>query len=202
MRVKAVKAAWIWLIIPAINIPLGIGIFVVVRAQIHSIREAAATRQEELIARAEQLERERAEAEARANANDDQPDASPPDRPNTWRPPSQNPGNPNDPNSDDDPPPPDDEPDELVLTATCNGISCDSLSAPLEYVIVRVSSDTELLTPVGWTLLDEHTVRYQFLPPEPYAELKPLAVTIESRDGRHQKVVFRLDLWFAPASSE
>jgi hypothetical protein len=201
MRVKAAKVAWIWLIIPAINIPLGIGIFMIVRAQIHSIREAAAVRQDELIARAEQLERERAEAEARANAERDSSQPDEPNTPTTWRPPSGNSNTPNSQNPDEEPPS-DTEPDELILTATCNGISCDGLSVPVESVTVRVSSDTELVAPVGWTLLDENTIRRRFSPPDDESEIKPLEVIIRSSDGRSKQVVFRLDLWFGSPPSE
>jgi len=186
---KITKASWIWLIIPVINIPLGIGVYMVVKSQMQSIQESAAAKQAELIARAEQAERERAEAEARSNQDnppDNQSPNSPPPRP------------PSIPSQPDTPPPTDsdsDAPGDFVLTVSCNAQSCDGLAQLTEDVWVSVAANTELEVPNGWTREDARTIRRRFR----YVadiEYAPVEVEIKSQDGRAQKLLLPIDIWF------
>ncbi|MCL2371289.1 hypothetical protein FWC63_00905 [Candidatus Saccharibacteria bacterium] len=203
MKTKTGKAAWIWLIIPAINIPLGIGIVMVVRGQVHSIREAATARQEELIARNEQLERERAEAEARAEREyeadreaNEQPPVRPPSQPGNNTPPgSQSPG------SDDEEDPSDEVGQgDFVLLATCNQDQNCSILTGLESsdtVHVSLSSDDiQLDVPPGWTRRDRYTIEHVFRHPRE-GDPAPLTIEISSIDGRYTTTVtFPVDQWF------
>jgi hypothetical protein len=187
------------LVIPVINIPLGIGIYMVVKSQIASINAAAASKQAELTARAEQLEREKAEAEARAKVAEEEARAEEESEAPVIRPPA-NPGGSN--NKTEEPKETPATPGgELVLTATCNGGGCDNL-APLtkstDRVTVVVTADAELEVPNYWERLDENTIRRRFSPPAQAdaGTVKPLEVEIKSLDGRAKKLTFSIDLWF------
>ena len=188
--VRVSKAAWIWLIIPVINIPLGIGIFIFAKSQMASMSAAAERKQAELVARTEQLEREKAEAEARANEQDEPEEHEETPKPRPPRPPAS-PGK-------------EDEESEaptlsaLNLTITCNNVSCEGLEKQTGAVTVHISSDAELSVPVDWTNAGSNTIRRRFSPPvrSDNQPILPLEVEIKSVDGRSKKVTFPIDLWF------
>lgn len=190
--VRVSKAAWIWLIIPVINIPLGVGVFFFVKSQMASMSAAAERKQAEIVALTEQLEREKAEAEARADEqeNDEEDEDETPKTP-VKRPVATQ----NEREEDEEVKPP--ALPELTLTISCNNTSCDDLENQT-VVIVQISSDVELIAPVYWTNIGENTIRSSFRPPTKTdsSVVTPLEVEIKSVDGRSKKVEFSIDKWF------
>ncbi|MDR0979716.1 MAG: hypothetical protein LBM12_00985 [Candidatus Nomurabacteria bacterium] len=219
------KAAWVWLIIPAINIPLGIGIFAFAKSQMAAMAAASERRQGEILARAEQLAREEAEAESLAPGAAEDPSVSKKsssqaknDHENVHENTSENLSESitendhenvhentslADPDVSTEPNSPAESDNDAVLptleglSLSCNGLACNSLSGLTAGtpVSITVTSEEATIEVPIGWTRQSDYTISREIVCPTDGTPKPLEIEVQNPAGKLTKIVFRLDLW-------